>query len=236
MKLTKHAALLAAITLALTGCGTLKPANAETTTLITTTAESVVDSAVNDLSDSSENDDSKMRNDTFIAEFFDQEFSFIDTAKTVESEMKTSGYEYETESTGSGQKITVKSSYSGGTISYMSIDMTKTNLNYGLDYLLGTFGDYYFDYTLGQMTGITSDDLTSSYKMVNEVITKGQYKRYSSLQKSNGMTNQFGYLQVYVVYNDKTLSVVSGAFSSTDVMEKSQFEGLLDGLGDTIKY
>lgn len=239
MKLYKYAALFAAITIIFTGCGkfgTAEAATSTTTTTITTTAESDSDSAVNDLSDSSENDEEKKKSQTFIAEFFDQELSFVDTAKTVENVMKTSGYEYETESTGSGQKITMKSSYGGGTINYMSIDMKKTNLNYGLDYLLGTFGDYYFDYTLGQITGITSDDLTSSYRMINEVITKGQYKRYSSLQKSNGMTNQFGYLQVYVVFNDNILTVVSGAFSSTDMMERSQFESVLNNLDDTIKY
>ena len=80
------AVLSSAIVLAMTACGTISPplqSTSETTTTIAT-AESLPDSAASSEAESSLEDE-KIKTDTFIAEFFDSDISFVDTSELVTS-------------------------------------------------------------------------------------------------------------------------------------------------------
>ena len=82
MKAKVMTAILAAFMLTMTACGTISPPiqNAVTETT-TTTAESIYDSAAS-------SEDEKIKTDTFIAEFFDSDISFVDTSELVTEAMK----------------------------------------------------------------------------------------------------------------------------------------------------
>jgi hypothetical protein len=238
MKLKILAAALAAMTIVCTGCGTISPpVQTETTTV---TAESPPDSAESDVesqSDDSGIDEEEIAANTFIAEFFDSQISFEDTENLVTESMKNCTFESETESTNGIQKISLTGTNGGGSLSVMCIDLSQSQLNYDLDYILCTFGDYYFDYTVSNsMSGITSDDFVSNYRMTNSVVSKGKYQRYGSVQKTDGMATQFGYTETYAVLNENKLTVVSGAFLSTDMMERQGFSSLVEKFAENIKY
>ena len=85
MKAKALTAILAAFMLTMTACGTISPPiqNAVTETTTTTTAESIHDSAASSGAESSLEDE-KIKTDTFIAEFFDSDISFVDTSELVE--------------------------------------------------------------------------------------------------------------------------------------------------------
>jgi hypothetical protein len=151
--------------------------------------------------------------------------------------MKNCTFESETESVNGIQKISLTGTNGGGSLNVMCIDLSQSNLDYDLDYILATFGDYYFDYTVSNsMSGITDDDFVSNYRMTNSVVSKGKYQRYGSVQKTNGMATQFGYTETYAVLNENKLTVVSGAFLSTDMMERQGFSSLVEKFVDNIKY
>jgi hypothetical protein len=86
------------------------------------------------------------------------------------------------------------------------------------------------------MSGITDDDFVSNYRMTNSVVSKGKYQRYGSVQKTDGMATQFGYTETYAVLNENKLTVVSGAFLSTDMMERQGFSRLVEKFAENIKY
>ena len=221
MKTKVIGTILAAIMLTMTACGTISPpiqnAVTETTTTIT---ETIPDSA-----DSSE--DEKIKTDTFIAEFFDSGISFADTSKLVTEVMKGCTFESETDSSNGIQKISLKGKNGGGVLNVMCIDLSKSNLSYDMEYILENFGDYYFRQTASQMNGITEDDFVSNYRMTSNVVLKGKYQRYASVQKTDGMVSQFGYTETYAVLSENKLTVVSGAYLSTDMMERQSFSQVM---------
>ena len=231
------AVLSAAIAITMTACGTISPPiqNAVTKTTATTTAESIHDSAASSEAESSLEDE-KIKTDTFIAEFFDSNICFADTSALVTEAMKGSSFENEIDNSNGVNKITLKGSNGGGMIDVLCIDLSQSNLDYDMEYILENFGDYYFNQTSAQMSGITEDDFVSSYRMTSSVVSKGKYQRYSSVQKSDGMATQFGYTETYAVLSENKLTVVSGAFLSSDMMERQSFSGLMSKFANNVKY
>ena len=227
MKAKVLTAILAAIMLTMTACGTISPPiqNAVTETT-TTTAESIHDSAASSEAESSLEDE-KIKTDTFIAEFFDSDISFVDTSELVTEAMKGCSFDNEIDNSNGVNKITLKGSNGGGMIDVLCIDLSQSDLDHDMKYILENFGDYYFGQTSAQMSGITEDDFVSSYRMTSSVVSKGKYQQYGSVQKSDGMATQFGYTETYAVLSENKLTVVSGAFLSSDMMERQSFSQVM---------
>ena len=236
MKAKVMAAILAAIMLTMTACGTISPPiqNAVTETT-TTTAESIHDSAASSEAESTV-DEEQVKYDTFIAEFFDSNICFADTSTLVTEAMKGCSFETQTDSSNGVQNISLKGSNGGGMIDVLCIDLSQSDLDYDMEYILESFGDYYFGQTSAQMSGITEDDFVSSYRMTSSVVSKGKYQQYGSVQKSDGMATQFGYTETYAVLSDNKLTIVSGAFLSTDMMERQSFSQLMSKFAENVKY
>ena len=237
MKAKALTAILAAFMLTMTACGTISPPiqNAVTETTTTTTAESIHDSAASSGAESSLEDE-KIKTDTFIAEFFDSNICFVDTSTLVTEAMKGCSFDNETDNSNGVQKITLKGTNGGGTIDVMCVDLSQAQLDHDMEYILENFGDYYFGQTSAQMSGITEDDFVSNYRMTSSVVSKGKYQRYVSVQKSDGMATQFGYAETYAVLNENKLTVVSGAFLSSDMMERQSFSQLMSKFAENVKY
>ena len=227
MKTKVMSTILAAIMLTMTACGTISPPiqNAVTETTMVST-DSLADSSVLSESDSNTNEE-QIRTNTFIAEFFDSGISFADTSKLVTEVMKGCTFESETDSSNGIQKISLKGKNGGGVLNVMCIDLSKSNLSYDMEYILENFGDYYFRQTSSQMNGITENDFVSNYRMTSSVVSKGKYQRYASVQKTDGMVSQFGYTETYAVLSENKLTVVSGAYLSTDMMERQSFSQVM---------
>lgn len=237
MKTKVITAFLAAIAMIMTACGTISPplqTTTETTTTIAT-AESLPDSAVSSEAESTV-DEEQVKSDTFIAEFFDSNISFVDTSALVTEAMKGCSFETEKDDSNGVQKISLKGKNGGGMIDVLCIDLNQSNLDYGMEYILENFGDYYFGQTTALMSGITEDDFVSSYRMTSSVVSKEKYQRYGSVQKSDGMANQFGYTETYAVLSENKLTVVSGAYLSTDMMERQSFSQLISKFAENVKY
>ena len=238
MKKKYSAMFSAAIAMIMTACGTISPPTAQTTTAVTT-AETNVQS-LTDLSSSSDSDSKvdseKIQSDTFIAEFFDSNICFADISALVTEAMKGSSFENEIDNSNGVNKITLKGSNGGGMIDVLCIDLSQSDLDYDMEYILENFGDYYFGQTSAQMSGITEDDFVSSYRMTSSVVSKGKYQQYGSVQKSDGMATQFGYTETYAVLSENKLTVVSGAFLSTDMMERQSFSQLMSQFVENVKY
>ena len=229
MKAKVMTAILATIMLVMTACGTISPPiqnAAETTATTPITAESVLDSAVSSEVESTVNNE-QVKSDTFIAEFFDSNISFEDTSELVTESMKGCAFENETDNFNGVNKVTLKGKNGGGMLNVMCIDLSQSQLDYDMEYILENFGDYYFGQTSAQMSGITEDDFVSSYRMTSSVVSKGKYQQYGSVQKSDGMATQFGYTETYAVLSENKLTVVSGAFLSTDMMERQSFSQVM---------
>ena len=236
MKTKVIGTILAAIMLTMTACGTISPPIQNTVTETTmVSADSLADSSVLSESDSNTNEE-QIRTNTFIAEFFDSGISFADTSKLVTEVMKGCTFESETDSSNGIQKISLKGSNGGGMIDVLCIDLSQSDLDHDMEYILENFGDYYFRQTAAQMNGITEDDFVSSYRMTSSVVSKGKYQRYGSVQKSDGMATQFGYTETYAVLNENKLTVVSGAFLSSDMMERQSFSQLMAKFAENVKY
>ena len=235
MKTKVITAFLAVFMLAMTACGTISPPiqTVETTT-IPITAESL-DSAVSSEVESTVNNE-QVKSDTFIAEFFDSNISFEDTSELVTESMKGCSFESEKDESNGIQKIMLKGKNGGGIVNVLCIDLSQSNLDYDMEYILESFGDYYFGQTSAQMSGITEDDFVSSYRMTSSVVSKGKYQQYGSVQKSDGMATQFGYTETYAVLSENKLTVVSGAFLSSDMMERQSFSQLMAKFAENVKY
>ena len=228
------AVLSSAIVLAMTACGTISPplqSTSETTTTIAT-AESLPDSAASSEAESTV-DEEQVKSNTFIAEFFDSNISFVDVSGIVTESLKSCSFETEIDNTNGIQKISLKG---GGMIDVLCIDLSQSDLDHDMEYILENFGDYYFGQTSAQMSGITEDDFVSSYQMTSSVVSKCKYQRYGSVQKSDGMATQFGYAETYAVLNENKLTVVSGAFLSSDMMERQSFSQLMSKFAENVKY
>lgn len=236
MKTKVMSTILAAIMLTMTACGTISPPiqNAVTETTMVST-DSLADSSVLSESDSNTNEE-QIRTNTFIAEFFDSGISFADTSKLVTEVMKGCTFESETDSSNGIQKISLKGKNGGGVLNVMCIDLSKSNLSYDMEYILENFGDYYFRQTASQMNGITENDFMSNYRMTSSVVSKGKYQRYASVQKTDGMASQFGYTETYAVLSENKLTVASGAYLSTDMMERQSFMQLMVRFAENVKY
>ena len=226
MKTKVITAFLAVFMLAMTACGTISPPiqTVETTT-IPITAESL-DSAVSSEVESTVNNE-QVKSDTFIAEFFDSNISFEDTSELVTESMKGCSFESEKDESNGIQKIMLKGKNGGGIVNVLCIDLSQSNLDYDMEYILENFGDYYFGQTSAQMSGITEDDFVSNYRMTTNVYSNGKYQRYSSVQKTDGMATQFGYTETYAVLSENKLTVVSGAYLGTDMMERQSFSQVM---------
>ena len=237
MKTKVITAFLAVFMLAMTACGTISPPiqNAVTKTTATTTAESIHDSAASSEAESSLEDE-KIKTDTFIAEFFDSNICFADTSTLVTEAMKGCSFETQTDSSNGVQNISLKGKNGGGMIDVLCIDLSQSDLDHDMEYILENFGDYYFGQTSAQMSGITEDDFVSSYRMTSSVVSKGKYQRYASVQKTDGMVSQFGYTETYAVLSENKLTVVSGAFLSTDMMERQSFSQVMSRFAENVKY
>ena len=238
MKKKYSAMFSAAIAMIMTACGTISPPTAQTTTAVTT-AETNVQS-LTDLSSSSDSDSKvdseKIQSDTFIAEFFDSNICFADTSALVTEAMKGSSFENEIDNSNGVNKITLKGSNGGGMIDVLCIDLSQSDLDHDMEYILENFGDYYFGQTSAQMSGITEDDFVSNYRMTSSVVSKGKYQRYVSVQKSDGMATQFGYTETYAVLSEDKLTVASGAYLGTDMMERQSFSQLMAKFAENVKY
>ena len=235
MKTKVITAFLAVFMLAMTACGTISPPiqTVETTTN-PITAESL-DSAVSSEVESTVNNE-QVKSDTFIAEFFDSNISFEDTSELVTESMKGCSFESEKDESNGIQKIMLKGKNGGGIVNVLCIDLSQSNLDYDMEYILENFGDYYFGQTSAQMSGITEDDFVSNYRMTTNVNSKGKYQQYGSVQKSDGMVTQFGYTETYAVLSENKLTVVSGAHLGTDMMERQSFSQLMGKLAENVKY
>ena len=231
----KNIPILAALSaVILTGCGNISPPfKAEQTTV--TTAAPTVSAAASSEAESTV-DEEQVKHDTFIAEFFDSDISFVDTSELVAEAMKGCSFDNETDNSNGVQKITLKGTNGGGSIEVMCIDLSKSGLSYDMEYILENLGDHYFRQTAAQMNGITEDDFVSAYRMTSSVVSKGKYQRFVSVQKSDGMATQFGYAETYAVLNENKLTVVSGAFLSSDMMERQSFSQLMAKFAENVKY
>ena len=218
----------------LTGCGNISPPfKAEQTTV--TTAASTVSAAASSEAESTV-DEEQVKYDTFIAEFFDSNICFADTSALVTEAMKGCSFETQTDSSNGVQNISLKGKNGGGMIDVMCVDLSQSDLDHDMEYILENFGDYYFGQTSAQMSGITEDDFVSSYRMTSSVVSKGKYQQYGSVQKSDGMATQFGYTETYAVLSENKLTVVSGAYLSTDMMERQSFSQLMSKFAENVKY
>ena len=231
----KNIPILAALSaVILTGCGNISPPfKAEQTTV--TTAAPTVSAAASSEAESTV-DEEQVTSDTFIAEFFDSDISFADVSGIVTESLKSCSFETEIDNTNGIQKISLKGSNGGGMIDVLCIDLSQSDLDHDMEYILENFGDYYFRQTAAQMNGITEDDIVSSYRMTSSVVSKGKYQRYASVQKTDGMVSQFGYTETYAVLNENKLTVVSGAFLSSDMMERQSFSQLMSRFAENVKY
>lgn len=232
------AVLSSVIAMIMTACGTISPPmqnSVETTTTTPITAESLPDSAASSEAESTV-DEEQVKSDTFMAEFFDSNIRFTDVSVIVTEAMKGCSFENENDNSNGIQKTTLKGKNGGGIINVLCIDLSQSNLDYDMEYILENFGDYYFGQTSAQMSGITEDDFVSDYRMTSSVVSKGKYQRYSSVQKSDGMATQFGYTETFAVLSENKLTVVSGAYLSTDMMERQSFSQLMAKFAENVKY
>lgn len=218
----------------LTGCGNISPPfKAEQTTV--TTAAPTVSAAASSEAESTV-DEEQVKYDTFIAEFFDSNICFADTSTLVTEAMKGCSFETQTDSSNGVQNISLKGKNGGGMIDVLCIDLSQSDLDHDMEYILENFGDYYFGQTSAQMNGITADDFVSDYRMTSSVVSKGKYQRYASVQKTDGMASQFGYTETYAVLSENKLTVASGAFLSSDMMERQSFSQLMAKFAENVKY
>ena len=231
----KNILILAALSaVILTGCGNISPPfKAEQTTV--TTAAPTVSAAASSEAESTV-DEEQVKSDTFIAELFNSNISFTDVSPIVTEAMKGCSFETEKDASNGVQKISLKGKNGGGMIDVLCVDLSQSNLDYDMKYILENLGDHYFSQTAAQMSGITEDDFVSNYRMTSSVVSKGKYQRYVSVQKSDGMATQFGYAETYAVLNENKLTVVSGAFLSSDMMERQSFSGLMSRFAESVKY
>lgn len=233
-----YLALLSAALFAtsLTACGTISPPvqtppETAVTEAVEPTAEPTVPAETVNISE-----EEQIKSNTFIAEFFDSNIMFTDVQKLTDDSLKDCTFEKQAEASNGIQKISLKTANGGGVLNVMCIDLSQSSISYDLEYILENFGNYYFGLTAAQMNGITEDDFVSNYRMINSVLSKGKYQRYSSIQKTDGMAAQFGYTETYAVLAEGKLTVVSGAFLSSDMMDRQNFMRLMAKFAEDVKY
>lgn len=236
MKKAYLAILSAAVAMTATACGTISPpVQTPPETAVTEAAEPTAEPTVPTESvDKAEEE--QLKSNTFIAEFFDSNIMFTDVQKFTDDSLKDCTFEKQAEASNGIQKISLKTANGGGVLNVMCIDLSQSSISYDLEYILENFGNYYFGLTAAQMNGITEDDYVSNYRMINSVLSKGKYQRYSSVQKTDGMAAQFGYTETYAVLSEGKLTVVSGAFLSSDMMDRQNFMRLMSRFAENVAY
>ena len=238
------AAVAALFIVSLTACGTISPPQAAvtttetTTTTVPTTTTAAEDSSEPEVTKPGITDEEKkqLASNTFLAEFYDSPISFEDSSKLVTEVMKKSGFENTVKASNGVQKITLKGDNGSGKLDVMCIDISKCNFDRDLGYIAETFGEYCYKQTVGSMAGVTNDDFVSNYRMINTVVAKAKYQQYGSVQKSDGTASQFGYAETYAALSDNKLTVVSGQFLSTDMMERQTFTKLMTSFRENISF
>ena len=236
MKKAYLAAIAAMITMTVTACGTISPPVKTQPEIVVTEAVEPTEEPTSPTEAIDRSEEEQIKSNTFIAEFFDSNILFADVQNLVTEAMKNCTFENQTEASNGIQKISLKSSNGGGILNVMCIDLSQSSISYDLEYILENFGNYYFGLTAAQMNGITEDDFVSNYRMINSVLSKGKYQRYSSVQKTDGMAAQFGYTETYAVLAEGKLTVVSGAFLSSDMMDRQNFMQLIAKFAENVKY
>ncbi len=236
MKKAYLAIFSAAVAMTATACGTISPPvqnppETAVTEAVEPTTEPTVPAETVDKSE-----EEQIKSNTFIAEFFDSNIMFTDVQNLVTESMKNCSFENQTESSNGIQKLSLKSSNGGGIVNVMCIDLSQSSISYDLEYILENFGNYYFGLTSAQMNGISEDDFVSNYRMLNSVLSKGKYQRYSSVQKTDGMAAQFGYTETYAALAEGRLTVISGSFLGSDMMERQNFMRLMVKFAENVKY
>ena len=234
------------IAAALTGCGTIKPpaidtavttepvtTTAETTTIETTTVPATTEAPTEP--PMTEEERRQLEQSTFIAEFLGSQIKFEDTAGITDEVIKKADFECESAKNGI-EKITVKGKNGGGTIEVSRIDISASSLKNDIENVLGRYGDYSYDQIKGGMKGVNNEDFTTNYRMITSVVSKGKYQRYGAIQKTDGMSTQFGYAEVYAVLRDNKLTVISGQLLSTDMTERQNFSELIRQLEEKVEY
>lgn len=93
-------------------------------------------------------DNEQVKSDTFIAEFFDSNISFADVSAIVTEAMKGCSFESEKDDSNGIQKITLNGKNGGGMLNVLYIDLSQSQLDYDMEYILENFGDYYFGQSL----------------------------------------------------------------------------------------
>ena len=242
----KAAVSVILIAAALTGCGTIKPpaidntvttvpvtTTAETTTIETTTVPATTETPTEP--PMTEEERRQLEQSTFIAEFLGSQIKFEDTAGITDEVIKKSDFECESAKNGT-EKITVKGKNGGGKIEVSVMDISASTLKNDVENVLGRYGDYSYDQIKCGMNGINSVDFTSNYRMITSVVSKGKYQRYGAIQKTDGMSTQFGYAEVYAVLMDNKLTVISGQLLSTDMTERQNFSELIKQLAEKVEY
>lgn len=234
------------IAAALTGCGTIKPpaidttvttvpvtTTAETTTIETTTVSATTEAPTEP--PMTEEERRQLEQSTFIAEFLGSQIKFEDTAGITDEVIKKADFECESAKNGT-EKITVKGKNGGGKIEVSVMDISASTLKNDVENVLGRYGDYSYEQITAGMNGINSVDFTSNYRMITSVVSKGKYQRYGAIQKTDGMSTQFGYAEVYAVLRDNKLTVISGQLLSTDMTERQNFSELIKQLAEKVEY
>ena len=234
------------IAAALTGCGTIKPpaidttvttvpvtTTAETTTIETTTVPATTETPTE--SPMTEEERRQLEQSTFIAEFLGSQIKFEDTAGITDEVIKKADFECENAKNGA-ENVTVKGKNGGGKIEVSVMDISASTLKNDVENVLGRYGDYNYEQITAGMNGINSVDFTSNYRMITSVVSKGKYQRYGAIQKTDGMSTQFGYAEVYAVLRDNKLTIISGQLLSTDMTERQNFSELIRQLEEKVEY
>lgn len=246
IKSVKTALAVMCIATALTGCGTIKPParditvttstvtiEAETTTIETTTIPATTEAA--NEPPMTEEEKRQLDQSTFIAEFLGSRIKFEDTSGITDEVIKKA--DLECESTKNGiEKITVKGKNGGGRIEVAVMDISASSLKNDVENVLARYGDYSYEQVTSGMNGINSVDFTSKYRMITSVMSKGKYQRYGAIQKTDGMSTQFGYAETYSVLRDSKLTVISGHLLSTDMTERQNFSELIRQFEEKVEY
>ena len=189
MRKTILAAIVALILTFGTSCGYIgqeQPTETTTTTELTIptmpTQESsltmpLMTSETKPTTTKSESELKKEAMDTFLAEFYSSKITLEDTSSLVKEVVKTTPLEHKEESKSGKQIVTVKGKNGSGSIELMRIDLTKSGLDYDVEYLLTTMGEHFFDKTISAVKGVNKKDFNTSYKMSNIIVSKGKYQQ-----------------------------------------------------------
>lgn len=236
----KTAIAVMSIAAALTGCGTIKPPTIDTAlttepvtaTEVTTAAATVPVTTEAPMSDEEKR---QLEQTTFIAEFLNSQIKFEDTAGITDEVIKKSDFECESAKNGT-EKIIVKGKNGGGVIEVSVMDISASSLKNDIENVLCRYGDYSYEQIKGGMKGINAEDINTNYRMITSVVTKGKFQRYGAIQKSDGMSAQFGYAETYAVLRDNKLTIISGQLLSTDMTERQNFSELIKQLSEKVEY